>query len=61
MPDISDIKWTYLQKRNKLIDMENRLVVAEEEGGGRVGQTGSVGLAEANNCIWSGTGNEILL
>ena len=26
-------KWTYLQKRNKLMDMENRLVIAKGDGG----------------------------
>ena len=28
-------KWTYLPNRNRLIDIENRLVVAKGEGGGR--------------------------
>ena len=46
-------KRTYLQKRNKLKDMENRLVVAKEEGEG-VGRTGSLGLVDANYCIQSG-------
>ena len=27
-------KWTYLQKRNRLTNIENRLVVAKEEGDG---------------------------
>ena len=40
-------------KKNKLTDMENRLVVAEGEGEG-VGWTGSLGLIDANYCIWSG-------
>ena len=37
----------------KIMDMENRLVVAkgEEE---RMGGTGSLGLIDANCCIWSG-------
>ena len=37
----------------KLTDLENRLVVAkgEEEG---VGWTGSLGLIDANSCIWGG-------
>ena len=36
-------------------DLENRLVVAkgEQEGVG-VGWTGSLGLVDANYCIWSG-------
>ena len=48
-------KGTYLQKRNKLMDMETRLVLVkggrEEEG---VVWTGSLGLLDANYCIWSG-------
>ena len=40
-------------ERNKLMDMENRLVVAKAEGEG-VGWTGSSGLANTNYCIWSG-------
>ena len=44
-------KWTYLQKINKLMDMETKLVVAKEEG---VGWTGSLGLLDANYSIWSG-------
>ena len=37
----------------KLMDLENRLVIAqgEEEG---VGWTESLGLIETNYCIWSG-------
>ena len=27
-------KWTYLQNRNRLIDIENRLVAAKGDGGG---------------------------
>ena len=45
-------KWTYLQKRNKLMDMENRLVVAKGDGEG-MGWTGSLRLVEANHCILS--------
>ena len=41
----------YLQESSKLMDMENRRVVAEGEG---VGWTGSLGLKDANYCIWSG-------
>ena len=36
-------KWTYLGKRNRLTDMENRFVVAKEEGREGVGWTGSLG------------------
>ena len=46
-------KPTFPQKRNKLMDVESRLVVAlgKEEG---VGWTGSLGLVDANYCIRSG-------
>ena len=42
-----------LSTEKKLMDLENRLVVAkgEEEG---VGWTGSLGLVDGNYCIWSG-------
>ena len=43
------------QKRNKLPDIENRLVVAEEEG---VGWTGSLGLVDTSYYIKNG--NEVL-
>ena len=39
-------------EKNKLMDMENRLV-AKGEGEG-VGWTESVGLVDANYCIWNG-------
>ena len=39
--------------RNKLMDMENRLVIAKVKGEG-VGRTGSLGLVGANYSIWSG-------
>ena len=41
-----------LSTEKKLMDMENRFVVAkvEEEG---VGCTGRLGLTDANYCIWS--------
>ena len=42
-----------LSTEKKIMDMENRLVVAKEEGEG-VGQTGTLGLIDANYCIWSG-------
>ena len=35
----------------KIMDMENRLVVAKREG---VGWTGSLGLIDANYCLWNG-------
>ena len=37
---------TYLQSRNKPLDVENRLVA-----GDGVGWTGSLGLVEVNGCI----------
>ena len=37
----------------KLLDMENRLVVAKGEREG-VGWTGSLGLVDAKYCMWSG-------
>ena len=37
----------------KLIDLDNKLVVAKEEGEG-VGWTGSLGLIDAKSSIWSG-------
>ena len=37
----------------KIIDLENRLVVAQEEGEG-VGWLGSLGLIDANYCFWNG-------
>ena len=43
-------KRIYLQNRNKLTDIENRLVVAKGEGEGE-GWTGSLGLVDANYYI----------
>jgi len=40
-------KWTYLQDKNRLTDIENTLVVAKGEKG-KGGRIGSLGLAEAN-------------
>jgi len=37
----------------KLMDLENRLVVAKGKGDG-VGWTGNLGLIDADYCIWSG-------
>ena len=42
-----------LSIEKKLMDLENRLVIAKGEGK-RVGWTGNLGLIEANYCIWSG-------
>ena len=51
---------TYLQNRNRLTDIENRLVVAKEEGGNREGWTGSLGLEDTNSHLeW--TSSEVLL
>ena len=47
----------HLQNRNKIMDIENRLLVTEGEGEGEGegdGWTGSFGLVDANYCIWSG-------
>ena len=40
-----------LSTEKKLMDMENSLVVAKGEG---VGWTGSLGLIDANFCLWKG-------
>ena len=42
-----------LSIEHKLMDIENRLVVAKGEGE-RVGWTGSLRLVDADYCIWSG-------
>ena len=42
-----------LSTENKLMDLENTLVVAKGEREG-VGWTGSLGLIDENYCIWSG-------
>ena len=42
-----------MQNRNKLVDIENRCVVAMGEAEG-VGWAGSLRLVDANYCIWSG-------
>ena len=39
--------------KKKLMDLENRLVVAKEEGE-EVGWIGNLGLIDANYCIWNG-------
>ena len=44
-----------LSTEKKLMDLENRLVVAEGEGKGEgVGWTGNLGLIDANYCLWNG-------
>ena len=40
--------------KKKLMDSENRFVVAKGEGEGAVGWSGSLGLIGANCCLWSG-------
>jgi len=42
-----------LSIEKKIMDLENRLVVAEGEGEG-VGWIGSLGLIDTNYCFWSG-------
>ena len=42
-----------LSTEKKIMDMENRLVVAKGEGEG-VGWTGKLGLLDANYCLWNG-------
>ena len=42
-----------LSTEKKLVDMENRLVVAKGEGEG-VGWTGNLGLIDANYCLGNG-------
>ena len=57
--DITDI-WnlTYTNElftEKKLMDLENRIAVAEGEGEREgVGWTGKLGLRDANYCLWSG-------
>ena len=42
-----------LSTEKKLMDMENRFVMAKGEGEG-VGWTGSLWLIDVNYCLWSG-------
>ena len=57
--DITDVesktwhRWTYPQKRNRLIDVDNRLVVAKGKGEGE-GWTRDLGLVDANYYILNG-------
>jgi len=44
-----------LRTGKKLMDLENRLVVAEGEGEEEgVGWTGNLGLIDVNYCLWNG-------
>ena len=38
---------------SSILDLENRLIVAKREGKGG-GWTGSLGLIDANYCLWNG-------
>ena len=49
-----------LSTEKKIMDMENRLMVAKGAGEG-VGGTGSLGLIDADYCLWNGLATEILL
>ena len=42
-----------LSKEKKIMDLENRLVVAKGERE-EVGCTANLGLIDVNNCIWNG-------
>ena len=42
-----------LSTEKKIMDLENRLVVAKGEGQG-VGWTGNLGLIDVNYCLWNG-------
>ena len=42
-----------LPTEKKMMDMENRLVVAKREGEG-VGRPENLGLIDANYCLWNG-------
>ena len=42
-----------LSTEKKIMDLENRLVVAEVEGEG-VGWMGCLGLTDADYCLWNG-------
>jgi len=43
-----------LSTEKKIKDLEDRLVVANGEGGGGVGWTRNLGLIDANYCLWNG-------
>ena len=40
-----------LSTEKKIIDLQNRLVVSQGEGGEGVGWLGSLGLTETNDCL----------
>ena len=42
-----------ISTEKKIMDLENRLVVAKGERGG-VGWLGSLGLIDTNYCLWNG-------
>ena len=42
-----------LSTENKIMDLKNRLVVAEGEGKGEE-WTGNLGLIDTNSCLWCG-------
>ena len=42
-----------LSTEKKIMELQNRLVVAKEKGEG-VGWLGSLGLIDTNYCLWSG-------
>ena len=42
-----------LSTEKRVMDLENRLVVAKEEVEG-VGRSGSLGLIDADYCLWNG-------
>ena len=53
---ISGIKYMAQMKltiEKKIMDMEDRLVVAKRKGKG-VGGTGNLGLVDVNYCLWNG-------
>ena len=44
-----------LSTENKIMDLENNLVVAKGEGeGGGAGWIGSLGVIDADYCLWNG-------
>jgi len=53
-------KWTYLQKRNRFTDIENRLVVASGEGGGS-GMDWEFGVSRCKLLHLEWISNEVLL
>ena len=43
-----------LSTEKKIMDLQNRLVVARSGGGEGVGWIGSLGLTDVNYCFWNG-------